>query len=298
MTFPKFGKRQSLVAVLVVLGLALLGGAGYFWWQEVYTRPENVFKRMLNNSLSTTSFTKRSVVEGGGQNITQTTEHYLAPDPKVHSLVEISQDDENKSKVKRETLVTEQSNFVRLVSVETTQKTPAGKPFNFSSITGVWGQTPAEEGNNSLAQLYGQNVAVPYAPLTTNQRRQVLEQITNERVYQVKYEAVTRVQHNGRPAYQYQVSVKPDAFIKMMKQVGMYVGVKGFNDVDPNAYKSLPPVNFVFTIDIFSSDLVKVDYGNGQVEDYGSFGKRNATQDPSNAISTLELQQRLQNLQQ
>lgn len=298
MTFPSPGKRRSLVAIVLLLGIATFGGAGYFWWQEVYTRPENVFKRMLNNSLSTNSFTKKSVVEGGGQNIAQTTEHYLSPDPRVHSLVQISQDDAQKSKVKRETLITERSNFVRLVSVETTQKTRAGKPFDFSSVTGIWGQTPADESNNSLTQLYGQNVAVPYAPLTHPQRRQVLEQINNEGVYQVKYETATRVTHNGRPAYQYQVSVKPDAFVKMTKQVGIHMGVKGFNDVDPSSYKNLPPVNFVFTIDILSGDLVKVDYGNGQVEDYGSFGKRNPTLDPAQYISTLDLQERLQNLQQ
>lgn len=297
MIFSKFGKNGRLVLLFLLISIIALGVSGYFWWQVVYSRPENVFRRMLNNSLSAKSVIKSSVTLGPDQKVVQTSEYYLFPDPKVHGVVKIEQEGEQRSLVTRETLATGKTNFVRLVSVETSQKSTSGQPYDFSSIAGVWGVTPADETNNSTTQLYGQNVAVPFAPLTSSQRRQVLSQINADGVYDVKYNKVTRITSNGRPAYQYKVTVKPEAFIKMMKSVGNFVGAKGFNEVNSDEYKNLPPVDFTFIVDILSGDLMRVEYGTGQAEDYASAGKRNATQAPNSAISMNELQQRLQKLQ-
>lgn len=294
----KFGNRRSFITILIVAGILFLVGSGLMFCFNNYKKPENVFARMLANSLSTTSVTKRSVVAGEAQQVTQTTQLQTTPDPRIHGIVEISQGSgDQKSFVKRETITSTTANFVRLVQIETSQKNAAGQPYNFSSVLGAWGTTAATEGDNSISQLYGQNVAVPYANISAAQRRALLAQIQRDNVYQVDYSKVVRSTINGRQAYAYDVGVKPEAFISMMKAVGAAVGVKSFDEVDPASYENLPIVKFKFIVDVLSSDLIAVDYGNGQFETYSGVGVRSVARNPNSPVSMNELQQRLQNLQ-
>jgi hypothetical protein len=298
MRFLKFGKRRSTVVIVSLLALVLLVGAGVTWCKKVYSTPENVFNRMLSNALNTTSVTKQSIADSEAQTLVQTTRLQTYPEGRVHSVVDISQgNEEQRSYVKRETITTPTTSFVRLVDVQTTQKNASGQPYDFSPVLGVWGTTPAGEGENSISMLYGQNVAIPYAHLSASGRHKVLEQIKNDNVYNVNYSTVKTVSVNGRKAYTYEIKVKPQAFINMMKAVGKQVGVKGFDDVDAADYKNLPDVSFTFTVDVLSSDLVGVDYGNGQTETYSGAGLRSIARDPSDAVTMAELQQRLQSLQ-
>ena len=297
MKFLRARKRTKIVMLLVTAGVLLGCSAVILWWQNTYTSPQNVFERMLSNSFATTSVTKQSLVKNEAQTLLQTNNLQIAPEPRIHGLVEITQGGEQKSFVKRESLTTPTTNFIRLVTITTDQKDSSGHPFSFSPILGIWGQGPADESNNSLSQLFGQNVAVPYAHLSATARTQLLAQIQHDGVYGVNYGAIQTKIHNGRKAYVYNVNVKPEAFIKMMKTIGKQAGVKGYEDVDPASYKSLPPVKFVFTVDVVSGDLVNVDYGNGQVENYSGVGNRTTLQNPNKAVTMLELQQRLQSLQ-
>lgn len=297
MRLNRANKRTSAV-LFVLAGLLVIAGLGGLYWQKVYTNPSYVFDRMLENALHTTSITKQSVTSGPGQQIIQNTALYLSPEAKIHSVVDISQTGEQQSRVKRETITSKTENFVRLVSVETNQKRADGKPFDFSSVTGLWGGTPADSTNNSFSQLYGQNVAVPYANLPFDARQTLLKQIKNDEVYKVNYGAVKRVVRNGRPAYEYPVDVKPEGFIKMMKTLGSLLNIPSFEQVKSDEYKNIPSVKFTFTVDILSGDLSKVDFGGGQVENYSGIGLHNFPSNPDNAVSMSELQNRLQKLQQ
>lgn len=290
--------QRKLVTVIVGIGVVLLGISAVAMEVRANTSPDRVFERMLHNALSTNSVVKSSNVDSETQKVNQATHLRTAPDARVHALVEINQIGEGGSYVKRESLVTEQNSFVRLVDIKTSQVSSTGKPFDFSSILGVWAQSPADASNNSLSQLYGQNVAVPYAHLSSANRKMVLEQIERDGVYKIDYSKVKEARFNNRKAYVYQVGVKPVAFINMMKTVGQLEGVKDYADIDANAYKNLPDVNFVLIIDALSGDLVQADYGNDQVETYSGVGLRHIESDPKSAVSTLELQQRLQKLQQ
>lgn len=296
MTFPTLSKRVRLGIALVLVAGALAFGA-VVYWRKVYSQPVNVFNRMLSNALTTSSVAKHSVVSSDGQTISQVTDLFLSPNQRVHGLINITQKSIETSTVKRETLTTTSDSYVRLVSVDTTQKNSNGQAFDFSSITGVWGHTPADDSTNSLSQLFGQNVAVPYANLSVKQRKDLLSQIQTDGVYEVDTKNAQHLRQNGRPVMQFPVTVKPDAFIKMMKTLGLTLGVKGFEQVNAADYKNLPKVSFTFTVDILSGDLIKVDYGNGQIEDYSGYGIRTLPNDPADAIPMSQLQNRLQNLQ-
>ncbi len=298
MRFMKFGKRRRLITSLIVISILALAFTGFMFCFRNYKKPENVFARMLANSLSTSSVTKRSVVSSEAQQVIQTTQLQTTPEARIHGIVEISQGSgDQKSFVKRETITSTTANFVSLVQIETSQKNAAGQAYDFSSVLGTWGKTAASESDNSISQLYGQNVAVPYANISAAQRHALLAQIQRDNVYQVDYSKVVKSTVNGRQAYTYDVGVKPEAFISMMKAVGAAVGVKGFDDVDPASYKNLPIVKFKFIIDVLSGDLIAVDYGNGQFETYSGVGIRSVARDPKSPVSMNELQQRLQNLQ-
>lgn len=298
MTLKTISKRTRYISIIVILGIGLsVIGTGVYW-RRVYSQPANVFNRMLNNALSTASVSKNSLADGEGQTISQVTDIFLNADPRVHGLVDITQTGEDRSEVKRETLTTNSDSYIRLVSIETTQKNSAGKPFDFSTITGIWGQTPADESNNSSSQLFGQNVAVPFANLSRSQRQKLVNQIKNDGVYEIDNQKTKQLSQNGRPVIEYHINVKPDSFIKMMKTLGSIVGVKSYDQVSSEDYKNLPKAKFVFTVDVLSGDLIKVDYGNKQIENYSGHGIRTLPTNPKNAVTMAELQKRLQNLQQ
>lgn len=252
---------------------------------------------MLDNALSTKSVTKHSVISNQVQKLDQTNILHIVNEPRIHGLFVIDQSSaEQKNTVTRETLTTRDTSYLRLLSIDTSQKNAEGKSYNFSPILGVWSRSEATESDNSLAQLYGQNVAVPYADLPATARGQLLEQVTREGVYKVDFAAVRRERQNGRDVYVYPVVVKPAGFINMMKSIGKVVGLGGYNDVDPSAYNELPEVSFTFSVDVLSGDLNKVTYSDGQTEDYSATGLRRVLPDPQNSITVMELQQRLQSL--
>lgn len=291
-------KQKKLITVFVIIGVLLLGVSGVGLAMRAYTAPERVFNRMLENAFTTSSVVKSSTVDSEAQNVKQNTHLQTTPEARIHAQVEINQVGNGGSYVKRESLITLTDNFVRLVDVKTSQTNSTGKPFDFSSILGVWAQSPADTTNNSLTQLYGQNVAVPFARLNPATRTAVIDQVKRDKVYKIDYSKVKQAVYNGRKAYIYDVAVNPTAFIQMMKTVGQIEGVKDYADVDPAAYKSVADVHFILIIDALSADLVQVDYGNDQVEQYSGVGLRHIERDPATTVSTMELQQRLQKLQQ
>ena len=290
--------QKKFVVSIVIIGVLLLAVSLVGIEMKNQTTPDRVFDRMLHNALTTSSVVKSSDISSEAQEVKQVTHLQTSPDARVHALVEINQTGQGGSYVKRESLVTQTNNFVRLVDVRTTQKSASGKPFDFSSILGTWAQSPADETNNSLTQLYGQNVAVPYAHLSPANRKMVLDQIYRDQVYKIDYSKVKEATFNGRKAYVYEVGVRPVAFINMMKTVGQLEGVKDYADVNADSYKNLPDVTFMIVVDQLSADLVQVNYGNDQIENYSGVGLRHYEADPKDTVSTLELQQRLQKLQQ
>jgi hypothetical protein len=290
--------RPNVVKLFFILGLVAFVVAAVSWWQYSYSTPERVFNRMIGNSLSTKSVTKSSGVNAQAQSVEQTTVARIESEPQIHSRSTVSQGQgEQANVVSRESLVTLTNNYIKLNSIKTSQRNTDGQEFDFSSVLNIWGSAPATENDNSLAQLYSQNVAVPFADLTHQDRQEIEELIKSTGVYEVDFGQARRVKQDGRDMFIFNVSVKPDAFISMMKSIGHKVGLNGYDDVDPAAYSELPTVPFTFVVDIMSANLVSVDYGDGQVENYSSYGLRYKHPVPTDTVTMTELQQRLQALQ-
>lgn len=286
---------------MFVGGILLLALAGGLWWHAVYSSPQNTFERMLENSLSTTSVTKIISQSNNGQTTSQSVQIITAPQHTIHSINKIEQDVGGKTVIVTEETNTPQADFVRYNSIETQQKSESGQSFDFSTVLGIWGKTDYNS-KNPYAQstVYSQNVfgVVPIANLPLEKRQKLLNQITNDNVYKVDYANVAAKIENHRPTYTYTVTVTPVSYIKMVKILGQYVGLKQLEQLDPARYAGAQPVSFGFKVDVWSGQLLSVSYpGSDRQESYTAYGQIENLVMPSSTIPLNQLQDRLQQIQ-
>lgn len=294
----KLFSTKKFLIISIVLILALAGAGKWMWWRKVYSKPENVFGRMLSNSLSTRSVTRHSSQTDGFQTLKQDTQYVGAPLHQVNVLSNLRQENDSDTVIITENLTDKDNNFVRYKSISTAQKSSSGQDFNFSNVLNVWGQAPATENSNSITQSYIQNIVVPFAYLNPDNKRTLINQINKENVYEVDYSAVTRRIINGRPTYIYPVTVKPVPYINMVKTFAKLFKATQLDDVNTDDYASIPPLKFEFEVDVWSSQLTKIIYtGSEKTEAITSHGARSIFTKPDTTITLEELQARLQQLQ-
>jgi hypothetical protein len=290
-------QRGQLIILMTVLSVLILTISGGYWWKDIYSTPERVFNRMLANALSTKSVTKYTAETAGDQSITQATRLTVAGSPMAQGISTIKQGSgDQASSVKRETLTTLEKSYLKLVSVETTQLSSSGEPFDFSGVLNVWAENAVTESDNANVQLYGQNVAVPFVDLGLDDRNDILSVIREQAVYEVDFSKAERGTYKSRAVFNYEVGVKPSAFIAMMKTIGDKVNLAGYEDVNPGEYTELPVVSFTFSIDIITGDLLAVESSDGQMEHFSGHGFRSIPRVPSDAITMDDLQKRLNEL--
>lgn len=288
--------RSRLATLSLGLGVVLLLGAGGFWLQDMLLKPQKVFERMLVQSVATTSVARNNSQNDGTQQLDVNALQTYAPAHQLHSISNLKQGEG--TEIVTENIATPDQNFVRYESIKTNQLSASGKAFDFSSVLGIWGQAEAAGGENSSTQLYTQSVILPFVHLNAEQRKQFLGQIVNDQVYEADFNNVKKTTQNGRPVYAYAVSVKPIAYIKMLKTLAGLQGIKELDSLDPNQYANVPALSFEFEVDALSAQLTKINYsGAERSESFGSYGAIETIALPDETIPLMELQTRLQQLQ-
>lgn len=291
------GRRvvSPLIATLIIAAVIVLLAGIVAWWFLVRNTAKNTFESMLNNNFRTASVTRQVEQTSGTQRLNQVIRVQNQSQHVANGYTTLSQNN-GATKVVTESIGTPTADFVRYLEIKTSQKNQNGKQLEFGKVLNVWGKTESEPGGQ-LGNLYG-DISLGlflFADLPANQRNQMMDMITSNNVYQTDYNTAQRVVRNGRPYFIYRVTVKPTAYVTMLKQYADYVGMEQLKNLNPEDYKDTPDQQVDVAIDILSQHLAKVTTVSGnRQESFSGYGIIQKITLPDNAIPMQELQERLQ----
>jgi hypothetical protein len=292
--------RRSLTLIFSGVSIVLLVVAGLVWWNFVYQSPSRVFEGMLQNNLQTSSVTKHQISTTNGQSAEQYLRLQLGGTNASQWLVTLKQAGSN---VTTESIGTPSAGYIRYVHLATSQTQTNGKPYNFSSILGVWGKTDVKSGGPQ-AQLFSQSLldvgTAPIPPignLSPDNQQNVLQFMHDQAIFTPDYSTMQRTTLDGRRVYVYSVSVKLAPYLRMMQAFAHDNGLKDLDNINPSDYQTVPPVTLVFMVDTLSHQLRKVSYEAAKfTESYSDYGLTSSIVIPTKTIPVTELQTRLQKL--
>ncbi len=289
----------------VAAGIILVLTA-WLWWTKVSVDPQRVFNGMLEQSLTTTSVTLHLEQSGQGVRTRQAIQFQLGAQNFARATTNIMQ---SGNTVSTETIGTQDYDYTRYTKIDTTSKTSSGKPVDTSHILHTWAKaTPEDAAKNHIVPLLPQAVlgvglplgslAVPMGNVDPDQRHALLEQIRDDRVYDVNFGKVEKRRVNGRTAYAYPVTLQPITYVRMMQNFAADLGLTQLEKIDPNFFSGAEPLHLTFVIDAHARQLIEVDYPpTNYKERYSGYGVRGNLQLPHHTISSDELQKRLSALQ-
>ncbi len=290
------------VVGLCAVGLLALMVAGLAWWQHTANDPEQAFWTMLDNSLSTSSVTRRITQTNQNGALEQVTRLSLGGQTYANSKTVVMQPTATGTDtVVTETLGTTKNDYARYVSIDTKQRTQSNQPLDFKSVLGIWGKTPEpSKGQPSEAQFLNGTIlgVIPFAPLNHAERHRVMQTMRDKNVFEINYANVVHKSVNGRAALVYPAQVNASAYIEWRKVFEHELGLTQLESVNPADYASTPPEKIEITIDKLSHQLLNLNYvSEGRTEAYSGFGLQQNVKLPVSTVSISDLQQHLQSIQ-
>lgn len=287
----RFIKHNKIASSVVAVCLVVAGTSAWGWWHYVYSNPKRVFNRMLATSLSTPSVIKTTTQAAGGQS-KEITSLRVNPTPILNSVT-------TSQGTKRELIATPVASYVRFVDIDLKELGLSNSSQDLSGVLNVWGKSAAADAAMMGVASYNQSLfgIVPVGRLSTADRTALLAQIQRDGVYTIDYSTVKRDTVAGRPTYTYSVSIKPRAFISMVKSFAADLGVHDFEQYDPSTYPESPAIIVTMHVDVWSSQLTAINYGEGQADEaYSGHGVTAPIAEPTKYISATELQTKLQQI--
>jgi hypothetical protein len=293
-------KQSDASRLLVVCGVIILLTGVWLWWHNIFTNPDQVFWKMMGNNLSTVSVTKHVVEDSEGQKIDQYSQLKFGSQNAARNLVTITQTtDAGKSMVKSESIGTLSNDYSRYITIDSSEKTAAGQPYDFSKVTGVWGKS-ADNQDSTQTVYFRQaalNSVVPFGWLDPGARSSLLDQMKTKRIYNLSGNTQKK-KENGKLVYVYTVDINAQAYIAMLQEYVNKLGLDVGQALDPSAYEGIAPIRVDFTVDPYSRQLKKIHYeASNRDEEFMSYGLSDPIAIPGQTIPIEELQNKLQNLQ-
>lgn len=278
----------SAVVIVIIVVFAFVGIAAS------NDSPETVFWSAIQNSMNTDGVTIGSSGSGSGTSEQILSQLNFGQHPSSRVLTTLSS---SGATAETETLTTARASYTKYDYIH---KNAKGKPINFASILGLWAKTASSKTGvvpPTFAQtLLSQPLPMPIGKLTAGSRAQLLTQMQGQQVYTVNFASVKKTTYNGRTAYVYKVSIQPVLYLELLKTYAPKLDMQQLNQVNPNQYYDQPDVTSTWTIDAKSKQLVKADYGKGQVETYSGWGLSTTIPVPSRSVTAAQLQARLDKL--
>lgn len=296
----KFNNKSIDIKILGIYlsGLIILLTFSWLWWNNVHNNPKNVFEGMLKNSLQLKGLTRSVHQEGVGQTLDQKIALNLTPSSFALSKTAIHQEGAVTADVTTESIGTPQNDYVRYTFIETSQKKDNGEPLDFSSILNIWGGSESSDSTTD-GELFNESVfgIVPFANLTPRERDEILNLMIANNIYEVDYEALKKETKDGRPTIVYEVEVDPSNYVVMLKRLAELTNLNNLGHLNPSDYAGADKVRFVLEVDVWSRQLTRVVYGNGEREEHiSSHNIVRGVAIPKDSISIEELQDRLQKI--
>jgi hypothetical protein len=294
---PKITLTKKLFTKLIVLAaIAIFSVTGVFWWRELRSDPERVFWGAIQNALQTQSVSRQVARDTNTQQPDQFLRLHTTPNQGVLGVNKYYQSgDREMPTLITETIGVPEADYIRVLLLESTD--PNQPSPDISSIRDKWADaTPVGIGEKQ-GQLYSQFALsiVPFGNLSRAQLTDLMNKMRENKVYNVDYSKMQRVEDNGRQAYSYEVSVNTEQYLVILKQFASYAGLHQLDDIDPSQYKEARPLSFKFLIDVASHQLIGTQRAGGEATRYHSYGLRSPVVAAPNETMTLdELQQKLQ----
>ena len=293
--------KNSTPRLLATIAFVLFIGCGLLLIRERRNDPEHVFYSMLKNNLSSQGVSRTVTQEGGGQTLVQTTQLQTGEQNVASSQTELIQGSEDsKTVIVTESIGTPTEDFIRYSRVETDQLGATGQPLDFSKVTGTWGQSMSGDGIERGGEVFGESTLgiVPFGFINREQTEELLSSIRSNDVYGIDFSQVESSELDGRPTYVYHAEIKPDQYVRMLQQFSSYIGTTQLDQLNAESFVSNQPIKIDFEIDIWSQQLRKATFVDGQREEtYTSYGLRQEVLTPTESITVNELQRLLQSVQ-
>jgi hypothetical protein len=110
---------------------------------------------------------------------------------------------------------------------------------------------------------------------------------------------VKKTKLNGHQAYLYAVTIKPEAYVRVMQQFESLLGAKAYAGLQSADFAKSKPLSIVVSVDARSHTLSQLyDVSKQRTERYEGFGIADTVALPKADITTTELTQRLGQLLQ
>ncbi len=291
----KISKKSPLVWLYGVGGVLLIAAASV-WCVYSSLSPERVFWKTIGQSLATRAVSVQDEQSVNGTSAKQTIQYSLGASNLSHSITVLSQPGLT---AHVETVSTPTLDYTRYLSIKTDQKKADGSKRDFSKAVGVWAK-----GQEGTAQFFAQAVfgtslpvgglGVAIGNLEPDSRNSLLDQIKSDHVYDINFSKTKKKWVNHRLQYTYEASVKPWAYIALMKRFGHDVGLHGLDQLDPQAYKERAAFTLLITVDAKAHQVVRIAVpDSGASQTYSAYDVPVQIAEPEHAITGAELQQRL-----
>lgn len=255
---------------------------------------------MLGNSLKTSGVTEIIHQEGNGQVLEQTSTINTVLNHIAFSTTRLTQGQNDELKVITEAVGTPFDDYVRYSSVTTPQLGSNGKPLDYSSLYNLWGKTEAPDRTISSGNLYGELSLgiIPIGQISEAARSKLVKLAKSQKAFEINLETITKKIVNGRPQYNYQLSINPEQYVAFLKEFAKAAGLNQLNEVDPANYAGSGPVRYDVVVDVWSSTLVKAQVPDGsRATSYQGWNIPYKFDIPTSTIDISDLQDRLQQIQ-
>jgi hypothetical protein len=278
-------------AFIIVLSLLI-------WWNKVYLSNDNVFWGMIESSLSTTGVTKTVTQSDAQQQITQESQLVLGSQNFAATRITYGQKlQTGETKAVSESIGTATADYVRYSTITSSGKQVQGA----ENVVGLWGKTTYGAKNNVLSGrlLSGALLnTIPIGNLNSSQRTSLVNMMKSKKAYEVDNSKTKHQSKDGQRVYVYTVKLNPQAYAAVLQQFAKDMHFANTDSLNPDNYASSAPTTITLSVNPVTRQLTSVTYEDGTSESFSSYGALKTLNEPTRTISTADLQQRLQTLQQ
>lgn len=290
MTKQLFKKQASRAQLNWIVALAVLVGACllfWFWYNQAYLKPVNVFWGTIGNNLNVNFVTRTYVRSADSQKLTQVTDVMYNPALVARSTVTLENASTNE-KVVTETIGTTTTDYLRYLEIKSnkTQTTPAA--------IGVWAKNQPGEGQQPQIlpdALLGS--VLMFGNLSGSQRNEIMNQLKSTNAFQ-KYDLIAKKTVDGRKLYSYAVTLNLEKYSPIYAN---YLKMIGQEKLAQQLGQQQPGATYEFVLDINAGSRVPtaihVGGDKGDTETFTHVGSAPKIVAPDAKLTITELQDKL-----
>lgn len=205
--------QQYIAAVISLIAILIFGG--WYYCQQVYLKPQNVFWATIDKSLQTASVTESICQANEVQSFAQTTRLQFKGELASQTVVKINNSTPGAtSTIETEIIGTPTTDYLRYNQLDS-ETTPAPE-----NAVGVWAANQVSD-TQRVDILSNDLLATPliFGYLNHNQRGELIKLMKETQVFDIDFSAVdTTAQFEGKKAYSYDVSISLVGYITILQK--------------------------------------------------------------------------------